>query len=891
MESSLIITNLDKQTINLLDEIISIVPPSSHSFLALFNAYNQVLDAHGIDQNDEVELYDLLLKLGVVKGKDWHERWQSILNSDYNTTHPLVDIDDQDSASVSSSSGSSASTHSDTRSTSTAALAAEARQTDEEFPPIQYNNQRNRVPTTVQARALASVQAQTKRVRQAELIRRQQEQERLKRTEEARKRELEEARQRADENKVLREMEFMADSFHRSNVTSRTFNVWFGLFRWIQHNHQQVKTTQTTQILNTYFQKWEHALSKRVILANHVAISQDKMRTMSTTLSKWRAHLKHRARHRKEARLRSTFSAIRKNIAKRLIQESWQTWRDLTMTRRADLTYSYNLMSVAFGTWKKRTIGFLALDSVVIEFATTVNERRAATMFRHWKQQKELQTKERGFQQDRTAVIIRKTFETWKYKNDTNKAAIALRNASSIRNAFYGWQRKLYRIQKYTAISDAFIEDSNNRLKQQTIYQWQLSMKCFNFQLGHMRTLSQAVLQYWYQKVSYIQKLNLKADTLHFDKIRTLGVSLFDKWKVRTAELKEKSRLAQEYSDLSVQQNALKVWMKAYRNKRLLNRRGHVLRRMIQKKNSFHTWRFALSRKRQNALIKKHELDILQNTWTVWRAKFNVLCDLRVRENAFKAEHIHKSMTSVVLQQWLHKTIERKDLIYSADIISKQKTKRSVVQNWRSKVNTLRDLESLAVSHEGATKKKLQAELFSKWLKQTRATVVRNRKCEEFVKRREQTILFTAFEDWFDQIKIIELEPVETEMLILRRERMLRMAFERWKETATALPAVQLYNRRLKERTLDMWKSQLPCARNTRLAVQIYRRDCLVRWLHSWRDALQIKRSRRAIARARALGKRPSASRLKAREGSTPSPDPFAMHASRKPFAKVNRLY
>lgn len=86
------------------------------------------------------------------------------------------------------------------------------------------------------------------------------------------------------------------------------------------------------------------------------------------------------------------------------------------MTRRADLTYSYNLMSIAFGTWKKRTIGFLTLDNVVIEFATMVNERRAAAVFRHWKQQKELQTKERGFQQDRNAVVIRKTFETWKYK-------------------------------------------------------------------------------------------------------------------------------------------------------------------------------------------------------------------------------------------------------------------------------------------------------------------------------------------------------------------------------------------------------------------------------------------------------------------------------------------
>lgn len=147
-----------------------------------------------------------------------------------------------------------------------------------------------------------------------------------------------------------------------------------------------------------------------------------------------------------------------------------------------------------------------------------------------------------------------------------------------------------------------------------------------------------------------------------------------------------------------------------------------------------------------------------------------------------------------------------------------------------------------------------------------------------------------AFEDWYDQIKIIELEPVETEMLILRRVRMLRGALTKWMATSTTLPAVRFYNDNLKARTLRTWNAQLPCARNTRLAMQISRRDVLYKWFIMWRDNLQVKRSRRAIARARALGKRPSATRLKqvaARASATPSPE----MAVRRPFSKVNRLY
>lgn len=463
MESSLIISNLNPSTVDLLDEIVQLVPRGSHSFLALFNAYNQVLDAHGIDQNDEVEVYDLLLKLGVVKGRDWHERWQAIVNADYDTGFSGVfnQDQDQDVETSSSSSGSASNTNSDTRSTSTAALAAEARETDKEYPPIQYK-QHYRDPFTVQARAMASVQAQTNRVRQAESARRREEQERLKRTEDARRRELNEVRQRADENKVLREMESIADTFYYQNIVTRTFKVWLGIFRWIQHNNTQVEIVQKSRILSMYFQRWQYTMNKHVVVASHVAISQDNMRVMSDTLKLWKSRLRHRARHRKEARLRTTYATIRKSIARRLLEEAWQTWRDVTVTRRADVRYSYNVMSKAFRLWKHRTIDVLEKDNVVVEFATVANERRAAAFFDHWRHCTVLQLREKQIKEVASASLLRKYFDIWKNRkwvnsasifaqltlsSDTSKASVAWQNASSVRNAFYAWQRKLYKIQ------------------------------------------------------------------------------------------------------------------------------------------------------------------------------------------------------------------------------------------------------------------------------------------------------------------------------------------------------------------------------------------------------------------------------------------------------------
>lgn len=130
-----------------------------------------------------------------------------------------------------------------------------------------------------------------------------------------------------------------------------------------------------------------------------------------------------------------------------------------------------------------------------------------------------------------------------------------------------------------------------------------------------MHTLGQLVLQYWYNKMQDTQEREILAEEFYFVRIRSLGVSLFEKWKQRTAELREKNHLAIEFRNVNTQHATLKKWMRNYKNKRLLNRRGYVLRRMIQKKNAFYAWRLALNRRRQNEWIRRRDLAIKNDSW------------------------------------------------------------------------------------------------------------------------------------------------------------------------------------------------------------------------------------------------------------------------------------
>ena len=72
------LSGLSPRDVELIDEIIERSPPSATTFLMVFKAYNEVLQERGMDAANDVVYYKILLKLGVVKGKDWGTKWRTV---------------------------------------------------------------------------------------------------------------------------------------------------------------------------------------------------------------------------------------------------------------------------------------------------------------------------------------------------------------------------------------------------------------------------------------------------------------------------------------------------------------------------------------------------------------------------------------------------------------------------------------------------------------------------------------------------------------------------------------------------------------------------------------------------------------------------------------------
>lgn len=398
------------------------------------------------------------------------------------------------------------------------------------------------------------------------------------------------------------------------------------------------------------------------------------------------------------------------------------------------------------------------------------------------------------------------------------------------------------------SLAEKLTLDINKRLMYETLKYWHLSYKKFQFQVKKMHYLGVIAMEYWITRTqSQFDKMAI-ADDFHYKKVKKFSLNILKIWIDRFNEIKQNVIFFEDNNNNKLILNSYQKWLMAFKNKKLLNRRSSYLRKALIERHAFVSWLAALRNKRQNVWIRKRELLMLEDSWKVWRNTFSVINEFKTREQDFRKEHIEKSIASRAIKQWTEKTISRHVIEFQIQDRYNNRFKEVTFNYWLRKHENLKKMNDLAVACKLENDRGLLNFTFMKWLRFTRANISRKNKCEELIKGRKESLLLNTLESWYDKLKILQLEEVETQMLILRRERMLRVHFAFWESQTGAVPAIKFYNTRLKEITLRIWNEQLPSARATKLAVQIDRRDTLLKWFITWKEALRIKKSRRAIA-------------------------------------------
>ncbi len=70
------LSELTPEQIEVIDAIIRRAPENTTTFLAIYKAYEEVLEQRGIEATPDVNYYKILLQVGVIKAQYWRDRWR-----------------------------------------------------------------------------------------------------------------------------------------------------------------------------------------------------------------------------------------------------------------------------------------------------------------------------------------------------------------------------------------------------------------------------------------------------------------------------------------------------------------------------------------------------------------------------------------------------------------------------------------------------------------------------------------------------------------------------------------------------------------------------------------------------------------------------------------------
>ena len=76
--ASSVFPQLSTDTAALLESIVQRVPASRSDWKPVLSSYEQVFKERGRDEEADTEVYGLLLRLGMERGKDWKSKWESV---------------------------------------------------------------------------------------------------------------------------------------------------------------------------------------------------------------------------------------------------------------------------------------------------------------------------------------------------------------------------------------------------------------------------------------------------------------------------------------------------------------------------------------------------------------------------------------------------------------------------------------------------------------------------------------------------------------------------------------------------------------------------------------------------------------------------------------------
>ncbi|KAH0583950.1 hypothetical protein H2248_009533 [Termitomyces sp. 'cryptogamus'] len=922
------LTGLSPDDIDFLDAVINRAGPSVTDFSSVATAYRGVLRDRGLNPREAV-YFEKLIKLGMMKGKNWGDKWNAVKArhsrasepSNNNEHHdqlyranlakgrgaqfrtPVVSAEDTRSTpshaadldTPSSSFGISTSVKQSKRRprvrTTTSSSSDDLRRNSllllPDTPPAKQQHRPWKFGASLTSDSENTCGQSTTRLaatRRSQLLTREsfgrKSLDSTVITPAAATKVIASARERRESviieddawNKIRMERdEAEADVFRRTQLLERCWKVWTQLYQWIMTTSGQVARARDNMIMKFYFRRWSEATLSRQDLYQRISIFSDN-RCRRRFLTIWRHRLRGREQDKWRQDMRQRMNTIREKREKMLCQDAWVKWRQMYRSCRSGHYYTERLVRRFYGRWRTR-LSTIHHSELIADDAFRASEERAVLRYWDWwRTARQLQFFEHIMSERIDLRLMRDTMSVWEKNMSEHRLAMEFHERRLVKSSIRSWKAAQDRLctmesraLKYTARQDGLLVRAVFRV-------WNARRQGKAVERLKASNLTYAAWSVWKQRLqqqSYNNDLAL-AFVMRSDSANM--VSLFHKWRQAYAIHRDAHVVAVQYDTEQICYKALLVWRMKLREKLKMVRMAKRAVNFSAIRHAWKVWHEAMNRRATERRLAEFEKRRMGRVFYTWLLQARQVRQRRLAEKTVQSR-IEKRILQCTLMAWTNHVIAIR--LRELDIAQSHNValQNVMFKKWQKVYAHRLEVLSLLQSYILVKREDNMRRVFTRWLGLARINRHRRITLKEKEDEFKISVVACFWDKWRDRFSAERLRPIEC--MIQTEKNALFRAFGLWHSKTKSLPAIRLYANNTKAKYFKTWRQAMPRALQATKAREIDRHSTIRKYLDKWVQIHRTKMALKAVARARYLRLPTAAPRQTRPQGSGPNNDIF----------------
>ncbi|KAI7937080.1 hypothetical protein MJO28_015979 [Puccinia striiformis f. sp. tritici] len=830
--------------VTILSDIINRTPQNTPTFSAVLAGYNAVLDENQLEPQLREKYYSLLLKLSLVAGQDWHERWSRVCasqglgpadnsenNPQINTTHRLLQL----SPPSSSHGGLDSSVDEASRT-----IRANPLRTHADSPPLQ-----SPISTRLTLPRMTYRQTQSTPNKLARFTPSRATSASTISTEDS---------DRGDgldlDPRFIDPLDALSDRVRREALLGSRFHIWRHMSNyWVMANKEADKGRDRL-VVGYAWRKWRSRFGRRQRELRMVE-SVAKTRSKSAILLRWRTATAEKQRIKRKNHETQATSQIQNLMNKNLLIQTFTKWSLLAKLSIIQKLRDNNLKSLTINRWIDQFSKICRMSNLADRYHGDVQVnnslRRAMT---HWKWKTDFKIKEFNVAQISDQHLQTNILGRWRDLAISQRLAHDFWLRSTQRKWLRVWVYRRYRLKKMQRKANRVIavRDHNcmgkmmnvwmiqergrllgrivlTRLVKNTFGSWltkfntirhHLDAKRQVFQNEVAKRLKARTLMVW--RNVYLQK-SIQLNSLAVDRYRiSLVARHLNRWMILHSKIQDRDRRTYSEWRIHLLQRVWQVWsarlqlMRRYRFVRCRKRR------ML--KNLFHDWTTLARRKKEDQKLCITFADRVNPNRKLWALKI-----------------------------WIKRVVDLRELALEAERSYSNRVIRISFEVWTNRILDIRRWTELANGFAEIQKIEQRSRLLELWRKKVSDSRRRSALLAVFCESRDKRVIQSAWVHWSDLTIERGLKFHETQTREMLDDRLREQSLQVWLTKTQALPALRLNRTRLKFTCFTHWFKLTEVRHLRRMAVSRDRKSVLCEAYKVWWGKCAAIKASRIVSR------------------------------------------